>query len=281
MLPYPHIDPIAFSLGTFQFRWYGIMYLLSFILAWLLARWRICHATPYRNWKPEELDDLITWCMLGVVLGGRLGYVLFYDLAVYLKEPWEIFRLWNGGMSFHGGLLGVLAACWYFTRKTSHRFLEIVDFIAPFVPIGLFFGRIGNFINAELWGKVTNAPWGMVFPNGGPLPRHPSQLYEAFLEGIVLFILLWIFSRHRRPVGAVSGLFGLSYGIFRFLVEFIRLPDAQLGYLAFGWLTMGQILCLPLIFGGAWLLFRHGIAAFPDPDSATFTRTAKPHKKHL
>lgn len=263
MLSYPHIDPVALSIGPIQFRWYGIMYLLSFILAWLLARWRIRHVPSCQHWREQELDDLLTWCMLGVVLGGRLGYVLFYDFASYLADPSEIFRLWNGGMSFHGGLLGVLAACWYFTRKTRHSFLELVDFIAPLVPIGLFFGRIGNFINAELWGKSTDLPWGMLFPNAGSVPRHPSQLYEAALEGVVLFILLWIFSRQQRPVGAVAGLFGLGYGIFRCLVEFVRLPDAQLGYLAFGWLTMGQLLCLPLIVAGAWLLFRQGTTFQP------------------
>lgn len=258
----PLFDPVALSLGPFQFRWYGIMYMLAFATGWLLARYRVTR--PGSGWSKADLDDLLTLVMVGVILGGRLGYVLFYDLPAYLRDPLEIFRIWNGGMSFHGGLLGVLAAFWIYARKTRRTFLQVSDFVAPLVPPGLFFGRLGNFINGELWGHVTTVSWGMVFPTGGPLPRHPSQLYEATLEGLVLFIAVWIFSARRRPEGAVSGLFALGYGIFRFSVEFVRAPDANLGYLAFGWLTMGQILCLPLILVGVWLL-RHGAGVQPTP----------------
>ena len=265
MLPYPSFDPVALNLGPLQFRWYGVMYLLAFASCWLLARYRIARPGPGDGWTNAALDDLATWTMLGVILGGRLGYVLFYDLPTYLADPPEIFRIWNGGMSFHGGLLGVLAAFWWFARKTGRTFLDVSDFVAPLVPVGLFWGRLGNFINGELWGKVTDAPWGMIFPHGGPAPRHPSQLYEAALEGLALFALMWIFSRRKRPAGAVSGLFALGYGVFRFAVEFVRMPDAQLGYLAFGWLTMGQVLCLPLIAVGLWLLLRNGMAPIARP----------------
>jgi phosphatidylglycerol:prolipoprotein diacylglycerol transferase len=194
--------------------------------------------------------------MLGVILGARLGFVLFYDLSHYLREPWEIFSLWRGGMSFHGGLLGVLAAVWLFARRRGLRFLAAVDFVAPLIPPGLFFGRIGNFINAELWGRPADVPWGVVFPGAGPLPRHPSQLYEAGLEGLALFAAIWLFSSKARPVGRVSGMFALSYAVCRFLVEYVRQPDAHIGYLAFGWLTMGQALCLPMLLAGLWLLSR-------------------------
>ena len=254
-------DPVAFSIGSFQVRWYGMMYLLAFLTGWLLARHRA--ARPGSGWTAADVDDMLTAAMMGVILGGRLGYVLFYDLVVYLREPAEILRIWNGGMSFHGGLLGVMAAMCWFARKKGKTFWQIADFVAPAVPPGIFFGRIGNFINGELWGKVTDAPWGVVFPGAGPAPRHPSQLYEAGLEGAALFALVWLFSRQRRPDGAVAGLFALGYGVFRFAVEFVRLPDAQLGYLAFGWLTMGQVLCLPLMAVGGWLLLRRGWQPVP------------------
>lgn len=250
----PYIDPVALSIGTLQLRWYGLMYLAGFALGWVLGRWRA--ARPGSGWTPPDVDDLLTCVMIGIILGGRLGYVLFYDLPVYLSDPMEIVRIWNGGMSFHGGLLGVLAAFWYFARTRGRSFLEVSDFIAPLIPQGLFFGRMGNFINGELWGKVSDVPWAMVFPGAGPLPRHPSQLYEAMLEGLVLFILLWFFSARKHKPGAVSGLFAVGYAVFRFAVEFVRVPDAQLGYLAFGWLTMGQLLCMPLLLVGLWLLCR-------------------------
>lgn len=259
-------DPVALRLGPLELRWYGIMYMLAFVCAWLLARRRTARPGygPCPGWDRRQLDDLLTWSMLGVIVGGRLGYVLFYDLPTYLADPLEIFRIWNGGMSFHGGLLGVLAAFWRYARESGRGFLQVSDFAAPLVPPGLFFGRLGNFINGELWGRASEMPWAVVFPGAGPEPRHPSQLYEAVLEGLVLFVILWMFSSRRRPEGAVSGLFALSYGVFRFCVEFVRMPDANLGYLAFGWLTMGQLLCVPLIVVGLWLLCRNGVAVPPD-----------------
>ncbi len=255
------IDPVALSIGSLQLRWYGLMYLAGFGLGWMLGRWRA--SRPGSGWTGPDVDDLLTCVMIGIILGGRLGYVLFYDLPVYINDPMEIVRIWNGGMSFHGGLLGVLGAFWYFARTRGRTFLEVSDFIAPLIPQGLFFGRLGNFINGELWGKVSDVPWAIVFPGAGPLPRHPSQLYEAALEGLLLFIMVWVFSLKPRKVGAVSGLFALGYGVFRFAVEFVRMPDVQLGYLAFGWLTMGQLLCVPLILAGAWLLCRKAPVLVP------------------
>ena len=248
------IDPVALSIGSLQLRWYGLMYLAGFGLGWMLGRWRA--SRPGSGWTGPDVDDLLTCVMIGIILGGRLGYVLFYDLPVYINDPMEIVRIWNGGMSFHGGLLGVLGAFWYFARSRGRSFLEVSDFIAPLVAQGLFFGRLGNFINGELWGKVSDVPWAVVFPGAGPNPRHPSQLYEAALEGLLLFVMVWIFSSKPRKTGAVSGLFALGYGVFRFAVEFVRMPDVQLGYLAFGWLTMGQLLCVPLILAGLWLMCR-------------------------
>ena len=253
-MTFPQIDPVAFSIGSLQLRWYGLMYLFAFVGGWILGRLRA--SRPGSGWRAQDVDDLLTFVMLGVILGARLGYVLFYDLAEYIRDPLEIFRVWNGGMSFHGGLLGVVGAFWYFSRTRKKPFLDVADFIAPLVPQGLFFGRLGNFINGELWGKPSDLPWAMIFPTGGPWPRHPSQLYEALLEGVALFVVLWLFSARKRRPGAVAGLFALLYGIFRFAVEFVRVPDVQLGYLAFGWLTMGQVLCLPLILIGAWLIWR-------------------------
>lgn len=257
MLPFPHINPVALSIGPLQFRWYGIMYLFGFLSGWGLGRARATKSMREGGpWTGEMVDDMVTYIIMGVVLGGRIGYILFYDLPFYLANPSEIISIWNGGMSFHGGLLGVVLAMWLLARRFHMSFLDVSDFIAPLIAPGIFFGRIGNFINGELWGAVSNVPWAMVFPSGGPLARHPSQLYEAFFEGFVLFSAVWIFSSKKRHSGAVSGLFAMLYGIFRFGVEFIRQPDVQLGYLAFGWLTMGQVLCLPLIILGAWFLFR-------------------------
>lgn len=252
MIPYPNIDPIAFSIGPLKVHWYGFMYLIGFAAYLALGTYRA--RRPQSPLKPYQVSDALFYGALGVVLGGRGGYVLFYNLPFYLAHPMQVFAVWDGGMSFHGGLVGVvLALAWYARRIGLHLF-QLTDFVAPMVPIGLACGRIGNFINGELWGKVTTLPWGMVFPKGGPLPRQPSQLYEFFLEGIVLFIILWLFSAKPRPMGAVSGLFLLLYGLFRFLVEFVRVPDPQLGYVAFGWVTMGQVLSLPMMLVGVALL---------------------------
>ncbi|NOZ78425.1 MAG: prolipoprotein diacylglyceryl transferase [Acidobacteria bacterium] len=258
-MPFPHIDPIAFSLGPLHVHWYGLMYVAGFLAGWALGRRRAAH--PGSGWSGEDVDRLVVYGAFGVLLGGRLGYILFYNLPTYAAHPLEVFAIWQGGMSFHGGLLGVLTAVWLFARRTGRTFFEVTDFLAPLVPIGLGAGRIGNFINGELWGKVSHLPWAVVFPDprAGGVPRHPTELYEAFLEGIVLFIILWIYSKRPRPRMAVSGLFLLGYGVFRFAVEFVRLPDPQLGYLAFGWVTMGQILSTPMILAGAallWLAYR-------------------------
>jgi phosphatidylglycerol---prolipoprotein diacylglyceryl transferase len=252
MLTYPEIDPVAISIGPLAIRWYGLMYLVGFAAGWWLGRRRA--ARPASGWSPEQVGDLVFYAALGVIIGGRLGYVLFYDFAGLAADPLLILKVWQGGMSFHGGLIGVLLAMWWYGRSLGKGFFEVTDFVAPLAPLGLAAGRIGNFINGELYGRITDAPWGMVFPNAGPLPRHPSQLYEAFLEGFVLFAILWIYSARPRPAMAVSGLFLAGYGVFRFLVEFVREPDAHLGYLAWGWLTMGQVLTLPMILGGAALL---------------------------
>lgn len=249
---YPTIDPVAISLGPLQIHWYGLMYLFGFAGAWWLGRVR---AERY-GWTAEQVEDLLFYGAIGVIVGGRLGSAIFYDFADTLANPLNVFKVWQGGMSFHGGLLGVLTAFWFFSRKTGKSYFEISDFIAPMVPIGLFFGRIGNFINGELWGKVSDVPWAMVFPTGGSLARHPSQLYEAGLEGLVLFIILWWYSASPKPLAAVSGLFLLGYGIFRFVIEFVRIPDQHLGYLALDWLTMGQILSLPMIIIGAAIMVR-------------------------
>ncbi len=252
MLTYPEIDPVLLSIGPLKIHWYGMMYLLGFSSAWLLGIWRVKKS---KDWDKEQVGDLILYGALGAVLGGRVGYILFYKLEDYLAQPLDIFRVWEGGMSFHGGLLGVLVAVWLFGRKTRKSFFEVSDFVAPLVPIGLFFGRIGNFINQELWGRVTDVSWGMVFPLAGILPRHPSQIYEAMLEGLVLFAILWIYSAVSRPAGRVSGLFLVLYGLFRFVVEFTREPDAYLGFIALDWMTMGQVLSLPMIVAGLFIMW--------------------------
>ncbi len=252
MLQHPAIDPVAFRIGPLAVHWYGLMYLFGFAAGWWLGRLRA--RQPNSGWQPSQVDDLLFYVAIGVVLGGRLGYILFYGLPQYIDAPLDALKVWQGGMSFHGGLLGVLMAMWLYGRKHGRGFFELTDFLAPLAPLGLGAGRIGNFINGELWGKVSDVPWAMVFPSqAGPLPRHPSQLYQAFLEGVVLFAILWLYSRKPRPTMAVSGMFLFWYGIFRFIVEFVREPDAHIGYLAFGWLTMGQLLTLPMVLLG--LLF--------------------------
>ena len=281
MLTYPDIDPIALSLGTWHLfghvfqpaiHWYGITYLVGFLGAYFFMYLR--SRKPRSGWTAEQLQDLLFYGALGVVLGGRTGYMLFYNWDELVHQPLTFFYVWDGGMSFHGGLVGVMVAMGLYARQQGRRFFDVMDFIAPMVPIGLGAGRIGNFINGELWGKVTDLPWGMRLNCGDPRliaycngtvsgytpPHHPSQLYEFLLEGVVMFAVLWLYSAKPRPRMAVSGLFALLYGTFRFLVEFVRMPDAQLGYLAFDWLTMGQILSLPLIVTGIVLLtlaYRH------------------------
>ena len=249
---YPTIDPVALSLGPIQIHWYGLMYLLGFSGAWWLGRLR----ADRFGWTAVEVEDLLFYGAIGVIVGGRLGYSLFYDLPALIDNPLNLFKVWQGGMSFHGGLLGVVIAFGFFARATGKSYFSISDFIVPMVPVGLFFGRIGNFINGELWGKVSDVPWAMIFPNAGPLARHPSQLYEAMLEGVLLFLILWIYSAKPKPPGAVSGLFLLGYGFFRFVVEFVRVPDQQYGYLLLDWITMGQILSLPMIMIGLFITVR-------------------------
>ena len=252
MLEYPIIDPVALDLGAVKIHWYGIMYLIGFAAAWWLGQQRA--KAPNSGWSPEQIGDLIFYCAIGVIVGGRLGYALFYDFANVVDSPLRLIKIWEGGMSFHGGLLGVIAAMYFYGRKLGKSFFQVADFVAPLVPIGLGAGRLGNFINGELWGKATDLPWGIVFPNAGNFARHPSQLYEALLEGLVLFLILWFYSKKPRPLMAVSGLFLIGYGCFRFLVEFVRIPDDHLGYLAMDWLTMGQILSTPMIILGIVLM---------------------------
>lgn len=269
------IDPIAVHLGPLQVHWYGIMYLIGFGLAWWLGQRRV-RAGRLPGVSEQAYGDLLFYAMLGVVLGGRFGYVLFYAFGDLLRDPLMLLRIWEGGMSFHGGLLGVMAAALWWARKHRLHFFDVMDFVAPLVPPGLGFGRIGNYIGGELWGKFTEAGWGVIFPRApeftnwtaqqiqsqyaaGALnhfARHPSQLYQAALEGLTMFVLLWWFSSKPRPRYAVSGLFALLYGCFRFLVEFVRMPDAKPGYIAFGWLTMGQLLSVPLILLGLYWLWR-------------------------
>lgn len=256
MLYYPEIDPVAIQIGTLKIHWYGLMYLFGIAGAWLLANYRVNR--DGLQWQAEEINDLVFYAALGVILGGRIGYLLFYDFANWLHDPLRIIRFWDGGisgMSFHGGLLGVILAIKIYGWRYHRAFWETIDFVAPLVPIGLGLGRLGNFINGELWGRKTDAFWGMVFPHVDSFARHPSQLYEFFLEGIVLFIVLWVYSSQPRPRMAVSGLFAIGYGVFRFIVEFFREPDAQLGFIAWDWLTMGQLLSVPMILFGIGLLW--------------------------
>jgi phosphatidylglycerol---prolipoprotein diacylglyceryl transferase len=252
MLIHPQIDPVAIAVGPLAVRWYGLMYLIGFGAAFMLARSRIKRGRS-GNISLAVFDDLFFFSVLGVVLGGRLGYVLFYKPGYYVTHPLEILAVWQGGMAFHGGFLGVLLAMMYIARKYRIRWLAIMDFIAPLVPPALAAGRIGNFINGELWGRTTDVAWGMVFRGAGPLPRHPSQLYQFALEGVLLFVILWAYSAKPRPVGAVSAMFLIGYGTLRFAAEFFREPDDFLGLLAFN-LSMGQWLSLPMILAGIAML---------------------------
>jgi phosphatidylglycerol:prolipoprotein diacylglycerol transferase len=272
-MPFVHdIDPVALQIGPLAIRWYGLMYLAAGVTGFLLARRRA--AEIWRGFRREEIEDIIFYGMIGVIVGGRVGSVIFYHFHDFLADPLMLLRVWEGGMSFHGGLLGVLVAVGWYARKTGRALFAMYDFVAPVVPIGLGLGRLGNFIGGELWGHTTDKPWGVIFPNalpGGPYTiaeiqallaqgqlldqaRHPSQLYQAFWEGVVLFAIVWWFSRKQRPLMATSGVFLIVYGIGRIAVEFVREPDAHIGYLAWGWLTMGQVLSLPMVLLGVGML---------------------------
>ena len=252
MLVHPQFDPIAFQIGPLAVRWYGLMYLVAFALFVALGKVR-ARRNLLTGWHPRDVDDMLFYGVFGVILGGRLGYVLFYKPLYYFAHPLEILQVWSGGMSFHGGFLGVLAALWLFARNRDKRFLDVTDFVAPLVPLGLAAGRLGNFINGELVGRVTDVPWAMVFPQVDGLPRHPSQLYQFGLEGVLLFLVLWWYAGRTRPMGAVSAMFLIGYGAFRFIAEFAREPDNFLGVLA-GGLTMGQWLSLPMMAAGVGML---------------------------
>lgn len=261
MLIYPQINPIALQLGAIRIHWYGVMYVLGFGAAWILALYRAHKIQreyptlpPNLMFSNEQISDFIFYAALGVILGGRIGYMLFYAFSDLIANPLQLFKIWQGGMSFHGGIIGVVISVWLFARKNGKHFFDVMDFFVPFVPLGITLGRIGNFINAELWGRVTTMPWGIIYPNAGDLPRHPSQIYEALVEGLVLFVVLWFYSAKPKARGKVSGWFAIGYGCARIFCEFFRTPDAQLGYLAFGWLTMGQLLSLPLILAGIGML---------------------------
>jgi phosphatidylglycerol---prolipoprotein diacylglyceryl transferase len=260
MLTYPHINPIAisigpvFGVGPLKIHWYGIMYLIGFVAAWLLARYRA--RQPGSTWTALDIDDLIFYCAMGVILGGRIGWCIFYGHDVIAENWLNIFHIWDGGMSFHGGMLGVLAAVWLFARIKKKHVADVLDFVAPLPGIGLMAGRLGNFINGELWGKPTTLPWGfgVAEPDGQVVVRHASQLYEATLEGLVLFLVLWWFTSKPRPRLAPTGLFLVLYGLARFTIEWVRLPDANIGYLEGDWLTMGMLLTIPMILAGAIMM---------------------------
>ena len=259
MLIHPHIDPVAIRLGPLAAHWYGITYLVAFPLFFWLATRRLQHQ-PFASirepapWTRRDLEDMLFWGVLGVILGGRLGYTLFYKPAYYAAHPLEILYIWTGGMSFHGGMLGVIVAMMLWARRRGRPWLQVTDLIAPCVPLGLASGRVGNFINGELWGRVADPslPWAMVFRGAGDAPRHPSQVYQLLLEGVLLFVLLWLYARRPRRMGQVSGMFLIGYGVLRFIAEYFREPDAHLGLLALG-LSMGQWLCVPMLLAGVGL----------------------------
>ena len=256
MLVHPQFDPVAIAVGPLAVRWYGLMYLAAFAQFLWLGRHRIARVLA-PGWTVEQLDDLLFYGVLGVVIGGRLGQVLFYEPGYYLQHPFEVLAIWQGGMSFHGGLLGVIAAEWWHARKHGKSLLDVADFVAPLVPLGLAFGRLGNFINGELWGRPADPslPWAMVFPWVDALPRHPSQLYQAGLEGIALFAALWWFARKSRPAGSVAGFFLAGYGLARFIAEYFRTPDDGIFGLSTT-VSMGQWLSLPMVAAGIFLLVR-------------------------
>lgn len=249
------INPVAITLGPVSIHWYGLMYMLGFLAAWWLGHYRARQSQG--EWTEQHVSDLIFWGALGVILGGRFGYVIFYNFDYFLSNPLWLFAVWEGGMSFHGGLLGVLAALYYFAKQYKKAFFDIGDFVAPLIPLGLGAGRLGNFIGGELWGRPTDQTWGVVFPMlSDGVARHPSQLYQMLLEGVVLFVVLWWFSARERPQKAVAGMFLFLYGIFRIFVEFFREPDAHIGFIALQWLTMGQLLSVPLVLIGLVMLFK-------------------------
>ena len=253
MLMHPEIDPVAVAIGPLKVHWYGLMYLIGFAAFWLLGKVRA--KKPWSPMNGEQVGDFLFYGAMGAVLGGRIGYVLFYDFSTFLSDPLELFRIWEGGMSFHGGMVGVFVAMFLYARKLGTTFFTISDFVAPLVPIGLGAGRMGNFINGELWGRPTDVSWGMVFPHVDSLARHPSQLYQAFMEGVVLFLVLWVFSSKPRHTGAVSGLFLIGYGIARIIAEFFRQPDAHIHFVLFDWVTMGQLLSLPMVLAGLLIIW--------------------------
>ncbi|MFK5892455.1 MAG: prolipoprotein diacylglyceryl transferase [Pseudomonadota bacterium] len=257
MLIYPEIDPVALAIGPLKIHWYGITYLVAFTGCWLLLRYRAKYFSS--DIRVNQIDDLLFYAALGVILGGRIGYTLFYNFDHFIHNPLVLVQIWNGGMSFHGGLLGVIMAMWFYARKINLTLFNITDFIAVVVPFGLASGRIGNFINAELWGRPSDLPWAMIFPTDPlGLPRHPSMLYEFFLEGILLFLILWVFAAKKRPSKAISGVFLIFYGSFRLLVEFVRQPDAHMGdngFIYSDWLTQGMMLSTPMILLGLWLFY--------------------------
>ena len=272
--PFPHVDPVAIAIGPVRIHWYAIMYLLAFAMAYGLMRLRLRHQpfasiTKPSAWVPADIEDLLLYGIAGVILGGRLGYVLFYQLGYYVTHPLDVFKVWDGGMSFHGGAIGVILGMAFFAWRRSRPFLQVADFLVPSVPIGLAAGRIGNFINGELWGRAapSDLPWAMRFPTGGNVLRHPSQLYQALLEGVLLFVLLWLYARKPRFRGQVAAAFLAGYGLFRFIAEYWREPDSQLGFLSLG-LSMGQWLSVPMIIAGValWLWARQrGISDVQEP----------------
>lgn len=274
-LQFPVIDPIIFSIGPIALRWYGMMYLIGFVVAMFLANRAADKSAG--EWTRDQVSDLLFYSFLGVILGGRIGYVLFYQWDYFLADPLYLFQIWQGGMSFHGGLLGVITAVYIFSRKANKSFLVVGDFVAPLVPVGLGMGRLGNFINAELWGRQTDVPWAMVFPTDAlQLPRHPSQLYEFFLEGVVLFAILYVVTRKPRRLGLAAGTFLIGYGVFRSIVEFFREPDAHLG-LYFSFISKGQILSIPMILAGCLIIYLGYLSQ--EKSAITFGKTDKKTSK--